>query len=580
MRVILVLGLLVVIAIAALAMSSPPDRTFPVYAIEDAPPARGSLRISTFGDTPTDKEPTLHTSVFVNGTGYAGMRDNDLRGHLDGTFMYGWNQVGQTHVRAGRRKSNARYGEYELFRFLQRWSNIDLPPLTTIVEAHLDISVEHGPSFPVHVMLYEVKHDWDPGMGGTLQDNVSPPGRGEVWWNDRGYDERSWGLPGASYASDTDPEADTKESPLAEAWYQPGDEKIRFSSVDLTSYVATRLKAGQPLLFLVKLTDYHEDISGSLLLVYSDNYGDSRNIVRRPHLTLAWRSEAELASVEHPVFVEHGRSLDLPIFDGPQASFLAATFVTDVPGASPTLEVRGASDGSFSEWKRLSSILRGRWNSVQARVMAASEPLVLGEMFTAELIDTWVRSAPPEEQKVPWVFVSPTGFLHEVEADYQGDYRWAVRFEPNELGIWRYRWSHQFDGAPEESAEGRFDVVIGECEALIHQLEILLGEIAAADFDRDRSLRERLVNRLTRLKRKVLQEEDSEVSEWQLRERMRTRFARLERGALQLESAESFSRFHESEIRRLMKEIREQLGGPVPDTIPLVPVEPPSYMRD
>ncbi len=123
-------------------------------------------------------------------------------------------------------------------------------------------------------------------------------------------------------------------------------------------------------------------------------------------------------------------------------------------------------------------------------------------------------------------------------------------------------------------------MVIGECEALIHQLKILLREVVAADFDRDRSLRERLNTRLTRLKRMALRQDTAEPSDWQLRERLRTRFAKLERGALQLENAESFSRFHESEILRLMNEIRKGLGRPVPDTIPLVPVEPPPYMRD
>jgi len=518
--------------------------------------------------------------VFVNETGYAGMEDNDLRGHLDGTFMYGWNQVGQTHVRAGRRKISARYGEYELFRFLQRWSNIDLPPLTDIVDARIDLHVERGPGFPVRVMLYEAKHDWDPGMGGTLQDNVSPPARGEVWWNDRGYDEQPWGLPGAGYASDEDPAADTKASPLAEAWYQPGDEKIRFSSVELASYVTMRLRASRPLLFLVKLTDYHEDISGSLLLVYSGNHGDSRNAVRRPQLTLAWRSAAELTTVERPVFVEHGRSLDLPTVDTREVSFLTATFAADAESTLPTLSIRGAAGGGVTEWGRMPAVARPEWDSVQVRVTAASNVVALGKEFTAELMNTWVRSAPPEEQAVPWKFTSPAGFGHEVGAEYLGDFRWLVRFEPNELGIWRYRWSEQFEGAPEESAEGRFDVVVGEREALRQQVESLLQEVAAADFRRDRSLPERLVNRLTRLRRNVLQQEDGEVSEWQLRERLRTRFTRLERGALQLENAESFPRFTESEIYRLMREIREQLGRPVPDSIPLVPVEPPRYMRN
>jgi hypothetical protein len=213
-------------------------------------------------------------------------------------------------------------------------------------------------------------------------------------------------------------------------------------------------------------------------------------------------------------------------------------------------------------------------------VIAASDPVVLGEMFIAGLSNTWVRSAPPEEQEVAWSFVSPTGFLHEVRAEYQGDYRWLVRFEPNELGTWTYGWSHQFAQVLEESAEGRFDVVIGEREALKHQLEILVQEVVTADFRRERSLQERLMTRLTRLKRVVLRQDDADISDWQLRERLRTRFARLERGVLQLENAESFRRFPGSEIHQLMKEIRKGLGRPVPDTIPLVPVEPPPYARD
>ena len=574
MRVLLIFGLLAAILAALIGLSSPPDHTFPVHAIEDARPVGGSLRISAFGDVPTEKEPTLHTSVFVKGGGgYDGMEDNDLRGHLDGTFLHGWNQVGQTHVGAGRRGRNARYGEYELYRFLQRWTNIDLPPLTTIVEARLDLQVENKLGFPVRVMLYQVKHDWNPGEGGSLRDNISPPVRGEVWWNDRAYEEQSWGLPGAGYASDTDPEADTKESPLAVASYEPGVETIRFSSADLAAYITERLQASKPLLFMVKLTDYHEDISGSLLNVSSGDFGDSRNVVRRPHLTLAWRSDAELTSVEHRILVEHGRTYDLPDLDTRDASFLAATFTTDADGASPTLEVRDAAGGSLSEWKRLSATLRLRWSSVQVRVIASSDPVALGEMFTAELRDTWIRSAPPEEQEVRWRFVSPTGFLHEVRAEYQGDYRWLVLFEPNELGIWRYRWSHQFTQVPVESAEGRFDVVIGEREALKHQLEILLREVV--EFSGGRSLQERLMTRLTRLKRVVFRHDDAGVSHWQLRERLRARFARLERGVLQLENAESFARFPGSEIHQLMKEIRKGLGRPVPDTIPLIPIDSP-----
>jgi len=582
-RLLLILGLLAVIFAALVLLSSAPNPMFPVHAIEDAPPAKGSLRISTFGDAPTGKEPALHTSVFVNGISYNGMEDNDLRGHLDGTFINGWNQAGQIHVRAGRRQNNARYGEYEIMRFLQRWANIDLPPFTTIVEARLGLHVEHAPGFPVRLMLYEVQLDWNPGEGGTLRDNVSPPVRGEVWWNDRSYGEQSWRLPGVGYASDTDPEADTKESPLAAALYRPGDETIRFSSTELAAYATERLRAGQPLLFLVKLADYHEDVSGSEVLVYSGQYGDSRNVARRPHLNLAWRSEAELTSVEHHIFVEHGRTRHLPDLDTQGASFLAATFTRDSGGTSSVVEVRSTSNSGLSGWKRPPTSLRGRWNAAQIRVIAARDPLHLGEEFIAELRDTWIRSAPPEEQEVPWRFVSPTGFLSEVPAEYQGDSRWLVRFKPTELGIWHYSWSHEFYThvtVPVESAEGEFDVVIGERQALMNALDSLLEEVVSANSRPDLSLQERLVRRLKRLKRTALGEDRLEGSDWQLRERFISRLARLERGALQLEDAESFAHFRGSEIHRLLNEIREELGQPVPDSIPLVPNEPPPYARD
>ena len=82
---------------------------------------KGLLRVGVYGDgDSTGSELLRQTSVFVNGPDYRGMEDNDLRGFLDGRFMYGVNQPGQVHVRAGRRQMHSKAGEVELF--LEKWA--------------------------------------------------------------------------------------------------------------------------------------------------------------------------------------------------------------------------------------------------------------------------------------------------------------------------------------------------------------------------------------------------------------------------------------------------------------------------
>ena len=91
-----------------------------------APLADGTLRVSLLGSGATDSGLT-HETTFVNGVGYTGFSDNDIRGFLDGRFQYGWNQPLQAHVRVGRRHSSPRSGEPELFRVLPRWADLRLP---------------------------------------------------------------------------------------------------------------------------------------------------------------------------------------------------------------------------------------------------------------------------------------------------------------------------------------------------------------------------------------------------------------------------------------------------------------------
>ena len=162
----------------------------------DPAPVGGKLSVSVFpdGTSGLGKPSELqHETVFVNGPHYRGMEDNDLRGYLDGGYKYRWNQPGQVHLRIGRRRRGSSRGEFELFRNIQRWADIELPPGSQVTSANLQIFVEGGSPGYIDVFLYELKKDYDPGRGGVEENNTSTPKQGEVWWGERAADvEPRW----------------------------------------------------------------------------------------------------------------------------------------------------------------------------------------------------------------------------------------------------------------------------------------------------------------------------------------------------------------------------------------------------
>src|SRR5262245_14453378 len=284
-------------------LASPP-------ALLEQPGTAGTLTVSLYGNNLKVTEASRHRTVLVRNDDYAGMEDNDIRGFMDGNFKWGWNQASQVHVRMGRRPDSPRYADYEIFRVLQRWDKISLPPVSVITTVSLNLGIEGftGHQRPLWVMLYAMKKDWNPGEGGTRHDNVSPPNPGEVWWNDSEYQKTHWGLPGANYASDDDPSSDTPAMPLAQSLYHPGDSSISFSSAELASYATQRLREQKPLLFMLKSGDFYEWTNSGVLIFYSAQQGDNKTVDRRPHLTLEWESPAERESAKKFVRLEYGRS--------------------------------------------------------------------------------------------------------------------------------------------------------------------------------------------------------------------------------------------------------------------------------
>lgn len=429
-----------------------------------------------------DAAPRQHRTTFRRSPAYQGMEDNDLRGFLDGAFKEGWNQVSQAHLRLGRRSRNPGYGEYELFRNLQRWDDIDLPAGAEVVQASLRVSLESGPPYPVDVAVYAVNKDWNPGAGGVKHDNNSPPAPGEVWWREARFGELAWTVPGAGHAADGDATADTPAQPLAISRYSPEDRHIRFSSAELARYVGERTSRGEPLLFLYKLTDTYEDSIGSVMEIWSANIGIPGS-ARRPELEIGWQSRQVVTSRDFPILLEAGRYLELAPMPSRPGATIAATWVpggeADAPascGQPLWIEYRDAG----RDWRALEGTATTDGTSVQLRVTAASHPAALGSDIELAIRDTWIPVGAPEEHEVRWTVQRPDTRQVEIAADYVGDYTWRLQVPADVPGRWTFQWHHALSGEPVDGERHVVDVVAWNLEQVRGALDALSSAIDAS----------------------------------------------------------------------------------------------------
>lgn len=518
----------------------------------------GTLRIATFGAQPAPAEEPAgveHRTAYVRDRHYRGMEDNDVRGYLDGGFQWAWNQPSQVHVRIGRPGweesggSTPRFGEHELFRVLQRWDGIRLPAGARVDRGELVLHVENGCERPLEVNLYEVRRDWNPGEGGTLRNNLSPPAPGEVWWNEAVAGEAPWAKPGAGHASDTDPNADTGTMPLATVHYRPGDTRLRFVSAALARYVESRVAGGRPLLFMVKLSDVDEDVPGSHLAIYSANCGDSWNASRRPKLLLRWRSPAERRVMDLEVRLEYGRALDLGAVAGSEEVLLLFEWLPATRSRRPSVWSGVPDDWAPADSGREPAVGPSEVSLARPipalgseyHLLAAENVVALGGTFRSSIRDTWVISGPPETQVVDWMFIAPSGRRVAARADYVGDFRWMVELKPDEIGRWRYFWTHRFGWEPTRGTGGSIDVVAMTMVECIRFLEGLAAEIQSAGDG-----------------------EPGDRAAWM------SRFLRLERAAIALLEPAAWRGSEGEAVREAVKGVRAALWGrPMPEEFPL-----------
>lgn len=513
---------------------------------------RGRLRIWV-GNSRAEPDPESNPmrTTWVPGPSYRGMRNNDLRGYLDGRYQYAWNQVSQAHVRIGRLASWVKYGEYELFRVLHRWTDVLLPQGARVVGARLVLGVEAGPRIPLRIFAYRVRREWHPGEGGRLKDNVSPPADGETWWNETAHGTEEWGLPGAGYAAADDPMADTDAEPLAHAAWAPGAAHLSFASPAFTAYCDEAVGAGDAIRLLLKLSDVQEDVPGTLLTVYGADQGDDRTLDRRPRLVLDWTAPGTVLD-SRSIHLEHGRSLNLPTFEAGGGGWRWIDFDPDDGSTAPAIDVLEPSD-STGGWRGVFAPFESDHSGVTVRVRALSNPVEWGDAFTARFRDTWIRSGPPEEQRIPWRFTSPTGVEHEVLAVYSGDSTWTASFVPNEVGPWRYEWSHTLAGPKYRSAPGAFDVVVADREQGIAALRTLVEQAERVGV-RQRPVEGR---------------------------RLMAAFARLERAVLSLATPDTWRSEEFGPLRESLDKAREALwGSAVPRDLPMEPCRPPEWANE
>ena len=496
-------------------------------------PLRAKVRISLFDEDIKSDQVLIHTTSFVNDSHYIGMTDNDLRGLLDGNYKYRWNQASQIHLRIGRRPNSGRHGQYELFRVLQKWKDISLPKGTKVISSSLRITVEERLNSPVTLMLYSVNKKWISGEGGVKRNNNSQPKEGEVWWGELSADNKGWGLPGAGYSSDEHPDADRSLMPLAIKIYRPGDNYTEFSSPQLAEYVQRQSADGEPLLFLLKLADYDEDIKGSILAIYSGDEGDSLNQNdRRPLLTINWQNDRVTHMLEKEIQLEYGRYFYFPKIDVRKKQNITADIFNADESDSAVVEIRGGSHGQISNWEVLNQPKQlDNWDWVQARVSQLKNNVVLGSKFENSFRNTWVTTAVPEQQEVTWSFISPEGYLEKIKSSYQGDYTWKVEYLPNIIGRWQYYMTNNFIKEPYTSEVGVFDVIPGDKDNIIKQLGQLLVEINNPYLNKDLKVSEK-----TNL--------------------YFQRFSRLERAILYTQTPESFRSEEGQEVRGILNKIR------------------------
>ena len=507
-------------------------------------PLQGQLTWGLCHPEAPELGPTYRTTL-RRSLWYPGMADVEIRGFPGEEVKFVRNVATQYHVRIGCENIAHTRGKFELMRVLQRWDLSSLPAGTQVRSVELQLHQEDHSSrrhywplhWPVTLYLYAVKKAWKPGRGGLNHDNLSPPQPGDAWWMEARTGEEAWGEPGCGYGHDEDPHADREAQPLAAAALTSPRDPLVFSGPRLVAHTQNAIERGEPLSFLLKASDEHELIPGSLRSFYSAEFGEDEIAHRRPTLEISWQAPtlqteqrpfvlepacralvvpAATPQVPGPYTLHAGFEFDSgPTKDDADLRLSAASREITSPNMvtpsiiTPEIHVRGWLQRDDTQHRgNLTQPIVGRPRADFAIELSTAIRFVpAGEPFEATLLQTWVPSDTDEDDTFvcPFVFRSPSGRSLSAKATTVGNHRYRCRFLPDELGVWIYRWQARPDRRlPRQEDGGMFTVLPPPGDAGDVALAAFIQR-AAEDLEASGSLldRRRIHYRLTAIEREL-----------------------------------------------------------------------------
>lgn len=398
------------------------------------------------------------------------VHDADIRGLVDGTGKYQFNQGRSYHMRVGRRYHGANEAAFELKRALVRFEIPDLPAGSRVGDVELSLWVEAFLSdsplaqdsaalLPLHAYLYPLDLEWKEGRGGVDLDDFSGAARGEVDWLSARAGEVAWPAPGALQQTPSGNGRAYSVSALATAMVVGDNRWLRFSGPLLTEYVdSLRAEGDLSASFLVKLDDAQEDHWGTEMAFLTSQYGiESDYRSRRPLLVLDVDVPGPRTVLDVPFTLEAGEELELP---RPPVANQMALMAADIEGSGgipPQVAIETREGGGSMPLHNPTTVS----GDVKLTLSAAPHPMELGRSVALAVTASWIKPGPRSVQVPDFMFIAPSGTIHHVRADSADHRSFVVNFTPLELGLWRYAWT--FRPGPEwpqdsHRGEGIFSV--------------------------------------------------------------------------------------------------------------------------
>lgn len=271
---------------------------------------------------PTSFTTTTAASIFINVfqdgfLGYTGTRDADIRGNgvnPTGPPKREWNQGAQDVIRTGRRPPGK--STDEIYRTLLKFDLSSLTSPGAVINAYLELTgTRHGEKdenlfFHASNSLYEMVRPWGEGQG--LTEKILQPG--DATWTYAAY-PTPWAIRGAGFASDVDPNADRKASPVVRkiVTNQPGYDTVWSSQafIELVKKWIERPDLNQGI--LLKADD--ESLRKPLILASSEH----ADVTFRPRLVVETTAQLAASINQRPVAgndtanMDAGTSIDIRV---------------------------------------------------------------------------------------------------------------------------------------------------------------------------------------------------------------------------------------------------------------------------